>query len=186
MNRSYEPIGSFEMTAPTMRASDPGYDKSAPLSGTISDCLTGRWDAAIVCQDTQVLGVRVALLAVKHTKTVASFALCDELRVEEERVCLAPGWQECQSIIGVDSGQAGLFDDARYKDVHVFDGWPKPAYDWGDVMYNHCCALTLSERMAGVLPCGAVSSSGYGDGAYTAVVHRNQAGMADCAVLLFL
>ncbi len=32
--------------------------------------------------------------------------------------------------------------------------------------YSMCCQHTLSERSAGVIPGGAVSESGYGDGAY--------------------
>lgn len=39
-----------------------------------------------------------------------------------------------------------------------------------DLWYSSCCDLTLSEIGAGVIPGGAVSSSGYGDGGYVASI----------------
>lgn len=54
------------------------------------------------------------------------------------------------------------------------------------VWYSHCCDLTLGKQQAGVILYGVVSSSGYGDGYYTALRHLNAAGKVDCIAVLFL
>jgi len=73
----------------------------------------------------------------------------------------AAGYQKLDFEVGVDSGQAGVFDLSHYWNDSVA---PEVAPE--EVWYSMCCAVTLSECSAGVVPFGAVSSSGYGDGGY--------------------
>lgn len=75
--------------------------------------------------------------------------------------------------IGVDSGQAGFFD------ALIFNQCSKNLYD--DI-----CDITLSEKQAGVIDQGAISSSGYGDGSYSVFVHRNKDGDIDAARIEFI
>lgn len=93
------------------------------------------------------------------------------------------GWEICDFSVSVDSGQAGVFDSAHYHDDSVSAGMPGPEHDFDTVWYNHCCDLTLGEQQAGVIP---VSSSGLGDGCYTALQHKNEQGQVDGIVILFL
>lgn len=66
--------------------------------------------------------------------------------------------------IGVDGGQAGIFDSEYYKTNHPDKKW-----------FDHICNITLDY----VLPAGTthnagcVSASGYGDGFYPVYVCRN-------------
>lgn len=81
--------------------------------------------------------------------------------------------------VGVDSGQAGLFDLAAFEVVaqlpdHAADnipGHPHPAF------YDACGSNTLGSDAWGVVyNMGAVSLTGYGDGGYTLYERRNEAG----------
>ena len=61
---------------------------------------------------------------------------------------------------GVDSGQFGIFD------VEIYD--PESDYDTPG-FYRDCCDVTLSRAMCGVVQNrGFVSSTGWGDGSYSA------------------
>ncbi|MCM3597212.1 SMI1/KNR4 family protein [Metabacillus idriensis] len=68
-------------------------------------------------------------------------------------------WHDCDKLVGVDSAQAGIFDltafgrDAKY--------------------YLACCDIVASDAHGGVVPSGAVSMSGYGDGMYEVKVKYN-------------
>lgn len=186
MNRKYEKLGTFIMTSPIMRATDPCYDNSVWCYGTISNCLTGCWEAAVTYRDEAEFGSRVMLLAARHISSGRTFAKCNQVWMDEESIYYKGNWEPCSFELGVDSGQAGLFDDAHYQEDTVFNGAPEPNHNFGSVWYNHCCDLTLGDRQAGVIPYGTVASSGYGDGCYAALQHKNRKGQVDCIVILFL
>lgn len=75
-------------------------------------------------------------------------------------------WEELDTEIGVDSGQAGIYDSKYYEKFHSKDNIDESWYDKvGD--------MTLKERQYGVLDnqC-VVSRSGYGDGIYAAYIGK--------------
>ena len=80
--------------------------------------------------------------------------------------------------VGVDSGQCGLFDAEKYeKDAFV------------DSAYEKLCDITLgSELSGGIIPgrSGVVCESGFGDGSYNALVHRNADGEVIGIQLVFI
>jgi hypothetical protein len=77
---------------------------------------------------------------------------------------------------GVDSGQAGVFDAASYRDDAYAAGITRPKLRQefflpgelteGDAWYETICHFTLEGDGWGTYAAGAVSSSGYGDGMY--------------------
>jgi|694.fasta_scaffold14149_23 hypothetical protein len=74
---------------------------------------------------------------------------------------------------GVDSGQAGVFDAASYRNDAYAAGITTPKLDFvyeyfqeGDIWYEKMCKFTLANDGWGAYAAGAVSSSGYGDGEY--------------------
>lgn len=174
------------MDSDIMRDSDPCYDKTVWCSGLIHNCLTGRWDAAVAYSDEGILGRRVAVLAAKHRASVRSFSQCDEVWEDEKFIHYESGWSICSFEVGVDSGQAGFYDEAHYQDESVLKGLPEPKVSYGTLWFDHCCERTMSKVQAGTVPYGAVSNSGFGDGGYTALVHRNESAQADCVIILFL
>lgn len=66
------------------------------------------------------------------------------------------------SIIGVDSGQCGIFDQEKYPDEGT------GSFEDNETFYGKCCEITLRDSSWGVLKFGVVSSSGWGDGTYYA------------------
>lgn len=77
-----------------------------------------------------------------------------------------PGFSLTEIHVGVDSGQAGLFDSALYPANGAAD----------EAFYDKCCDLTLGDAQAGSVGFGIVSSSGYGDGGYNCFVKTNTEG----------
>jgi hypothetical protein len=75
---------------------------------------------------------------------------------------------------GVDSGQAGVFDAASYRDDAAAANFKTPRIDFvlpgdkieGDAWYESICRYTLAEDGWGAYDAGVVSSSGWGDGMY--------------------
>lgn len=182
MRRDYQELGQFELTQPCMRVSDPCYDKDTWCCGTIPNCCIGTWAAAIAHDDDEN---RVALLVAMNKDAGLDFSKFDEVWTDDHYIHYLAGWLICSFEVGVDSGQAGFFDEAHYQDDHVFDGADAPREDFGSTWYSKCCELTLSNG-AGVIPYGVVSCSGYGDGCYTAIVHKNRQGLVDCVLIPFM
>ena len=174
-------LGSFEVTGPEIRVSDPGYGRDVWCCGTVKNCRIGTWEAAVLRKDQGEWGVRNAVLAIRFADGGPKFNAINRA------VCNATGaWHECPIDVGVDSGQAGFFDDAHYQDATVLSGMAKPAFISDDVWYGHCCDITLSRIGAGVMPYGVVSSSGYGDGSYVAYKHLNHEGQVDFLFVVFI
>lgn len=183
MKRDYTIIGRFKMTCPTMRVSDPCYDDSTWCYGTISGCATGNWEAAVSYNGSSTTGRGVTLLAARHIGSRPSFAKCGQVWMDTQYIHYKDGWEICDFEVGVDSGQAGFFDDSHYRDNSVVAEMPKPKYNFDIPWYNHCCDQALGERQAGVIPYGAVAYCG--DGGYSALQHKNEQGQVDCVVILF-
>lgn len=175
-------LGDFEMSSPVMRASDPCYDRDVWCCGSFGNCAVGTWEGAALIVDQGDWGKRVAVLAARHKELGPDFTSIRDPKV----YLMQNGWVEESFEVGVDSGQAGLFDEAHYQDDAVFDGMPKPEHEYGDRWYNHCCDITLSDLSAGTLPYGVVSSSGYGDGAYVCYTHVGAEGKIDFAFIVFI
>lgn len=175
-------LGDFELTGPVMRVSDPGYDRDAWCCGTMDKCKTGIWEAASIIQNFCEWGDRVSLLAARHKETGPDFSVVHCWPIYNGLI----GWKEQPFEVGVDSGQAGIFDDAKYQDCSIFDGMPEPKCDFGDLWFRHICDITLSEKAAGVIPFGAVSESGYGDGCYVCYTHENSRKEIDFVLIAFI
>lgn len=141
------PIGEFTLGSSKLRVTDPCYDRETWCSGILT-ARPGKWSARIKVSDEKMWGLRNAELLVAH----------ENYNPSENAV-----WVEQEFSVGVDSGQAGFFDDALYPDGETGE------FDDKDTFYGKVCDITLDHKngRAGVLAFGAVSSSGYGDGRYT-------------------
>jgi len=152
-------LGEFEIVSNKATISDPCYEPGIWCAAVLDNVLNGTWTAVVAtCEDD-----RIDRLIAFHGKS--------------ERV--AP-WDIVPIMIGVDSGQAGIFDAAHYQDDEVAMTVEKigpeiicPEEPW----YSMCCDRTLNtEHSADVVPFGCVSSSGYGDGSYHCYVKKDGQG----------
>lgn len=152
-------LGKFNVTSGKLRVSDPCYDKGTWCSGTL-DVPNGEWDAYLELSDEGSWGTRVASIQIikdnSHTNST---------------------WELTKIDVGVDSGQAGFFDESFYPE------------DGGDnaFFYDKVCNLTLGREQGGIIDgFGAVSSTGYGDGGYKCYVARDDAGQIVAAKIIFI
>ena len=156
-NCEFIDLGEFEMTSPVMRVSDPCYERDVWCCGTVDHCKLGTWEAGVLKTDEGEWGTRCAVLAVRHKDTGPDFNVIRLGKVRKVACkCVEQSFE-----VGVDSGQAGFW-------------------------YRHVCDITLSKMSAGVLPYGAVSSSGFGDGGYTCYTHADENGVIDFAFIVFI
>ena len=167
-------LGTFKMETTKARVSDPCYTNDVSCKGTVSGCRKGTWKVYAVTSDEGSWGNRVAGLVAYHE---------DSPRPKD----MADGkWNREKFEVGVDSGQAGIFDEKFYRDdtlekQYAYKGSPLVTPDEeGDNWYNICCDVTLdgdnSACGSGVIPYGCVSSSGYGDGGYPCYTQKDDKG----------
>lgn len=170
--------------------SDPCYGLGTWCQGVLENVLPGNYKCYVEYSDEGDLGERVSAIEVVHENYDRPVPI--ELEPENFEV-------------GVDSGQAGIFDYdyyAKYHDGHdADDNWydrvcaltcqnvKNPNYeefDWNaDDCYNRYSEYTKSEKCWPYIPkltanpidnCGFVSSSGFGDGGYTCWTARDDDG----------
>ncbi len=179
-NRKYVALGEFTLTGDKLRVTDPCYTKDTWCAGVIEGMKPGAYNAYVAYDEDG----RVEMLLVAHaTKGNEIFAKADEIQRKNDSITWRY-WEHIDAEIGVDSGQCGLFDEEKVFDATQFTEIPYCGFECDNAWYATCCALTLSSMQAGVLPCGAVSSSGWGDGCYPAFMLRNakNIGVAACIV----
>lgn len=150
-------LGTFELKAGRAAVQDPGYGANSNLAVNLT-VSAGRWRAWITKSNQDKWGERVASLVVglEGTDTAAT------------------GTWEAVGIVGVDSGQAGVFAPEHIDDPTVVPPqyhWKQPMIDAENPWYSLVCDQTLALG-GGVIPAGVASSSGIGDGAYEASVAR--------------
>jgi len=142
-------VGSFEVVSGNLVVSDPCYDLTGHCQQLFANAKLGRWVVSSQKRNMKNWGDRCCKLEAVHF---------DHRKDDID-------W-ECVGQIGVDSGQAGIFDTRFYKDDNVvpsnFEGGLVPEEPW----YSLCAQETLSDKGVGTIPYGAVSSSGFGDGTY--------------------
>lgn len=154
-------MNSFDVNSGKLMITDPCYKRGTWCQGTVDNVMNGKWTGKMkITDDIAGWGNRVSELYAFHYDYTTS----------------EPN-EECDFKVGVDSGQAGIFDEALY-----------PNGDCGkfrdlDTFYVRACNATLgsdyytrsktAERTyGGTITEGVVSQSGFGDGGYTAYVSR--------------
>ena len=130
-NCEFIDLGEFEMTSPVMRVSDPCYERDVWCCGTVDHCKLGTWEAGVLKTDEGEWGTRCAVLAVRHKDTGPDFNVIRLGKVRKVACkCVEQSFE-----VGVDSGQAGFFDDAFYQNDTVFEELPAPGFAIGDLWY---------------------------------------------------
>ncbi len=152
--------------------SDPCYTIPTWCHAIVEDVLPGKYIGTVQMYDGGDWGNRVEKLrAVHENHSMVSHKI---------------KWELFPVEIGVDSGQAGIFDFDHYRNDEHSESYDLPLIfgnDWceneGDKWYQRMCSLTLGKKNDGISddhygssPDGIVSSSGYGDGSYDLYVGK--------------
>lgn len=140
--------------------SDPCYGMNTWCQGVIDNVLKGNYKCTVETFDEDTWGRRVSAIQVMHADYLKKFLEYSKENFE----------------VGVDSGQAGIFDYEYYKKYHSDDSEIEHAdKDW----YWRVCDLTVTTQIPDgntIDNLGFVSSSGYGDGGYCCWTAHNDEG----------
>lgn len=148
---------------------DPCYTIPTWCQKIVDNVLPGEYHVFVKKYDCEGWGVRNSMLTAIHKDYVGK-----KLKWSEE----GP-----RGIIGVDSGQAGIFNITTYRkddeDVPLGDGdiaflSQFPTDNEGDKWYTKICSHTLGGKNWGHYENGVVCTSGLGDGGYDLFVAQNR------------
>lgn len=172
-------LGSFQVTSGKLQITDPCYDKKTWCAGSIDNVRNGTWIGHVVrCDET---GQKPFSDGIRNAELYAFHSDLKKLPAK---------WTKTKIHVGVDSGQAGIFDEAKYPEGGADD----------EAFYDACGKQTLGEygspdgyyaddinfKMAGVVNnFGVVSHSGYGDGGYNCYVYK-QKGQVVAVKIVFI
>jgi hypothetical protein len=147
--------------------SDPSYEIPTWCQKIVKGVLAGEYQTFCKKYDTGDWGNRVSMLMVVHNDHKYG-----KLKWKPE----GP-----RGHIGVDSGQAGIFDISTYRndDIEIPQGDGDISFfgenyfkEEGGKWYTKICSFTLAEKQWGNYTNGVVCRSGFGDGGYDLFVAR--------------
>lgn len=157
-----ENVGVFNVSCGQIRVSDPCYEKDSDGGFTVDNVVNGQWLAYF---DFDRFRDSIACVFAVHN-------------MYRDKVSVYNLHEVAQ--IGVDSGQASIFDKVYY------DTNQGGEYGELDTFYGKCCHITEIKSCGIVENCGVVSSSGYGDGEYPVYVCRDKNGLVYCVYIEFV
>lgn len=150
---------------PIVAAIDPCYTRDVECAKWDINVKSGEYQYKVEYSDEIYgWGERVKSLAIFH----------NSIKISDSN------WQlDKTADIGVDSGQAGFFDNSIIPVLtkeELKNKRSHPSYNYSDEnsFYKKCCNLTGSKNKFGILESKAiVSASGYGDGGYSLYYKKN-------------
>lgn len=181
-SKELKPLGEFEVVSGKLILTDPGYDIQAVRGGLgaeISKAMPGTWRAGVTLKKFE--GDEFICFA----ELLAWHSTIGELD--------ALSWIEGPTFLGVDSGQMGIFEAAKFRDVTIVppdqkwtfgDGRSQPAIE-EDLWYSLCCEIANPEG-GGTITGGVISRSGNGDGSYGYFLARNSEGSVVGVRIIFV
>jgi hypothetical protein len=151
-------VGNFTVESGKLIVTDPAYQADEDeLQIILSNIKNGEWKAFISYTKEEV----VESLSVFYGEKKPSGK-----------------WHVCEKLIAVDSAQAGIFDYKIFGRDDTIQYEVRNVHDIeidadGLKYYVACSDVVASDAQGGVIPGGAVSMSGYGDGMYEVKVKYN-------------
>lgn len=168
--------------------SDPCYEDPTWCQAKLDNVLPGKYIVACEKSDTGDWGIRNSKLMAIHQDYATRLPQEDaEIWTDPCPLHTTLNWELAPFEIGVDSGQAGIFDINSYRKKGLKMDVPNVFMkgvnmelleetigddDW----YLNMTKMTLSVKGWGAYKNGVVSRSGYGDGGYELYVIKNQDG----------
>lgn len=169
----------FEVKSGKIVASDPAHTLGTWCQGVIDNVRNGTWFAYAETFDEGFAGNRIAALVVYHA---------DNLKTNPNLFLHFRAMPPLPFVGGVDSGQFGFFDYDAYRNDDVIT--PEIPL-WGifhvpgDKFYAACCKQTIGSESWGIVPFGAVSASGFGNGSYDVLGEKNSYGQYTALAVIY-
>ena len=176
------PLGSFAVKSGKLIVSDPCYDRKKWCCGSVDAAANGVWYAAA---RLRTYHYHVEGKLADDTRVRELLAWTEPVNWKGDRIYGGGPWDQLSFVVGVDSGQAGVFDAKAYQDNRYGRKLLEEQCKAGEAhftleeakrdpavgfWYWAVCNLTLNKlhRQGGILQGGVVVCSGWGDGAYGA------------------
>ena len=167
-------LGTFKVESGKLIVSDPCYEVGTWCQSGVDKARNGTWHAFVKLTNEGEWGVRVAALYAVNALYATGTPLAHEGDRPRLHALEQLDWELAPGEIGVDSGQAGIFDAEHYrkdedvKDYTFLETDEDKRICTEEVWYSMNCDATLKDDRGGrVIPFGVVSRSGYGDGGYS-------------------
>lgn len=154
---------SFEITSDRIRVTDPCYEKEVWCTGVLENCVSGEWFAERIVSNEGIWGNRVAEICIWNKDYIGK----------------VDAYELTDFEVGVDSGQAGFFDEDQYPNGETGE------YGELDTFYGQVCDQTEGTDIANV-GFGVATSSGFGDGGYECFIGKNDEGSIVAAKIVFI
>lgn len=158
--KKHTEVSGFQVVSGKIMCSDPCYDGGDVLV----KAKNGEWVARVEKSDEGAWGERVCRVLVHHV----DFSMYGSSRIKS--------FDSVEdATIGVDSGQAGVFDANSFRNDAVVENTKRihgKTICEDELWYSICCDRTLSEKGYGYIPGGFVTTSGYGDGGYGVEIYK--------------
>ena len=178
-------LEKFNINSGALIIGDPCYSPDTWCLGDCFDVLDGTWAAKILEADGSETGLgdrNTALFAFNLDYIEANHEIddIDVIRFVNGAYRNEFILEYTVGLLGVDSGQAGIYDHKHYLTVKASSEEESWYWQNGDI--------TLTNDMAGVLPDkkGCVSSSGFGDGMYEYFCYHNEQGETVAVLIVFI
>ncbi|GAB6991789.1 DUF4241 domain-containing protein [Paenibacillus pini] len=155
-------LGNFEVTSGQLVVADPCYELNTAtiIMGLLDNVLYGTWVGEVEKTEVRDWGEACSKLTAYHSSAAEQITYME--------------WVKCGFIVGVDSGQAGIFDLNSYRIPDAKSEGVGSGSDQDSEWYLSCCDVTESGEEAGVIQGGVVSHTGIGDGTYGVYMTTNQ------------
>lgn len=150
--------GFFKNVSGKFRISDPCYNKNVWCTGVLENVAIGLWCGYKIISHEGEWGDRVKELHAYYLGKNKKVSL--ELDVTK--------WEQTDITVGVDSGQAGIFDESRYP-----KGDDTGDYENTESFYGECCEKSKDSSQNNSVGFGIVSTTGYGDGSYECEINQS-------------
>lgn len=163
-------LGEFKVSSGALMATDPCYKPGAWCQIPIQNVKNGTWFAYGFFTNEGSWGLRCAEFVAAHDEHAGRHFFKDLM------------WKQEKGDVGVDSGQAGVFDMGIYKTSVT-----------GEEDYDKICDMTMNLDDNGnvlkgtpVIDYGWATSSGFGDGGYDCFVAKDSTGKVVGVRIVFI
>lgn len=181
--------GDFNIESGAVKIGDPCYSPDTWCLGSCDDVLSGKWRAKFFRADDLTTGWgdrNTALFAFNKGYFEEKFGF-DDIEVDrfaKGAYCTQFCLDYMSGELGVDSGQAGIYDEKHYIKMQELDKNASRENAW----YWTNGQVTLHGLEAGILKDkkGVVSSSGYGDGCYDYYCYYDKEGYTVAILIVFI
>lgn len=172
-------VGQFEIISGKVMVSDPCYERGTWCQASVENVKNGTWHASI-----ERRMIHFDKPEYDHERIAALYAV----QAAHADKVMELVWEDVDADIGVDSGQAGIFDWASYRNDADYPVVENRLHfnlnETGNRFYATCCDAT--DKGADVIFQGVVSTSGFGDGGYTLYVAKDEEGMVIGMNIVFI